>query len=127
MRRLSMIAAVLFATVAMGFAQNGKEVKGVSFDKLSNYLDLRADQVDEVEKINDYFVAQLGQPLSAEALCNNPKPKDAQNALLCNLKLMKKVLDKKQYNKYVALINVTRANQEVKTTNPVLESYLAEK
>lgn len=127
MRRLSMIATVLFMTVAMSFAQSGNETKGTSFEKLSYYLQLQPEQVEQVAQINDYFVKQLGQPLSAEALYNNPKPEDAQNALLCNLKLMKKALTKEQYRKYVALINVTRANLEAKVTNPVLESYLAEK
>jgi len=47
--------------------------------------------------------------------------------LLCNLKLMKRALTKDQYRKYVALINVTRANQEDKVSNPLLDSYLAEK
>ena len=122
-----MIVTVLFMAVAVSFAQKGNETKGASFEMLSRYLQLQPEQKEEVSKINDYFVSQLGQPLSAEALCNNPKPKDAQNALLCNLKLMKKALNKEQYRKYVALINVTRANQETKATNPVLESYLAEK
>lgn len=122
-----MIATVLFMTVAMSFAQSGNGTKGTTFEKLSYYLQLQPEQVEQVAQINDYLVKQLGQPLSAEALCNNPKPEDAQNALLCNLKLMKKVLTREQYHKYVALINVTRANQENKLTNPVLESYLAEK
>ena len=70
---------------------------------------------------------ELGQPLSAEALCNNARPEETRNALLCNLKLMKRALTKDQYRKYVALINVTRANQEDKVSNPLLDSYLAEK
>lgn len=127
MRRLSMIATALFMAVAMSFAQDVNDSKSASFEKLSSYLQLQPGQVEQVAQINDYFVQQLGQPLSAEALCNNPKPENAQNALLCNLKLMKKALTKEQYRKYVALINVTRANAETKVTNPVLESYLAEK
>ena len=47
--------------------------------------------------------------------------------MLCNLKLMKRALTKDQYRKYVTLINVTRANQEDKVSNPLLDSYLAEK
>lgn len=84
-------------------------------------------QIAEVSEINTYFENQLGQPLSAEALCNNARPEETRNALLCNLKLMKRALTKDQYRKYVALINVTRANQEDKVSNPLLDSYLAEK
>ena len=57
----------------------------------------------------------------------NHRPEETRNALLCNLKLMKRALTKDQYRKYVALINVTRANQEDKVSNPLLDSYLAEK
>ena len=77
----------------------------MSFDKLSRYLQLDANQIAEVSEINTYFENQLGQPLSAEALCNNARPEETRNALLCNLKLMKRALTKDQYRKYVALIN----------------------
>ena len=45
----------------------------MSFDKLSRYLQLDANQIAEVSEINTYFENQLGQPLSA-ALCNNARP-----------------------------------------------------
>ena len=84
-------------------------------------------QVSEVAEINAYLENQLGQPLSAEALSQSERAKDVQNALLCNLKLMKRALTKEQYGKYVALINVTRANQPKAISSPDLEAYLAEK
>lgn len=127
MRKLSMMVAAWVLATLVSFAQQSKEAEGVSFDKVSKYLQLAPDQVEQTAQIYAYFVNQLGQPLSGEALCNHPKPENVQNALVCNLKLMKKVLTAEQYRKYVALINVTRANQEVKTSNPVLDSYLAEK
>ena len=40
---------------------------------------------------------------------------------------MKRALTKEQYGKYVALINVTRANQPKAISSPDLEAYLAEK
>jgi len=118
MRRLGMMVVALMMVATMSFAQKVSDSKSMSFDKLSRYLQLDANQIAEVSEINTYFENQLGQPLSAEAL---------RNALLCNLKLMKRALTKDQYRKYVALINVTRANQEDKVSNPLLDSYLAEK
>lgn len=126
MKRLGMIVAALVFAVTVSFAQSGNSSKGMSFEQLSRYLQLEPEQKGQVSKITAYFVEQLGQPLSAEALCNNPRPAETQNALLANLKLMKKTLTKDQFRKYVALINVTRANQDVKTSNPVLDSYLAD-
>ena len=126
MRRLGMMVVALMMVATMSFAQKVSDSKSMSFDKLSRYLQLDANQIAEVSEINTYFENQLGQPLSAEALCNNA-PEETRNALLCNLKLMKRALTKDQYRKYVALINVTRANQEDKVSNPLLDSYLAEK
>ena len=127
MRRLGMMVVALMMVATMSFAQKVSDSKSMSFDKLSRYLQLDANQIAEVSEINTYFENQLGQPLSAEALSNNARPEETRNALLCNLKLMKRALTKDQYRKYVALINVTRANQEDKVSNPLLDSYLAEK
>ena len=124
MRRLGMMVVALMMVATMSFAQKVSDSKSMSFDKLSRYLQLDANQIAEVSEINTYFE---NQPLSAEALCNNARPEETRNALLCNLKLMKRALTKDQYRKYVALINVTRANQEDKVSNPLLDSYLAEK
>ena len=118
MRRLGMMVVALMMVATMSFAQKVSDSKSMSFDKLSRYLQLDANQIAEVSEINTYFENQLGQPLSAEALCNNARPEETRNALLCN---------KDQYRKYVALINVTRTNQEDKVSNPLLDSYLAEK
>lgn len=120
-----MMVAAMIATAS--FAQDANGSKGMSFDKLNKYLRLDANQMVEVAQINSYFENQLGQPISAEALCNNARPEETRNALMCNLKLMKRVLTKEQYRKYVALINVTRANQEDNLSSPLLDSFLAEK
>ncbi|MDY4846209.1 MAG: hypothetical protein SO169_08020 [Parabacteroides sp.] len=128
MKRFGMLVATMLLMATVGFAQEAKKSGEVSFEKLSKYLNLNVEQYEEVSRINDYFVNQLGQPLSGEALCHNAKPQEEiDKALLCNLKLMKKALSKEQYGKYVALINATRANMESKVSNPMLDSYLAEK
>ena len=126
MRRLGLLVAVaLMMGATTSFAQGNKEA--ASFERLSKYLRLTEAQVSEVAEINAYLENQLGQPLSAEALSQSERAKDVQNALLCNLKLMKRALTKEQYGKYVALINVTLANQPKAISSPDLEAYLAEK
>ena len=126
MIRLGLLVAVaLMMGATTSFAQGNKEA--ASFERLSKYLRLTEAQVSEVAEINAYLENQLGQPLSAEALSQSERAKDVQNALLCNLKLMKRALTKEQYGKYVALINVTRANQPKAISSPDLEAYLAEK
>ena len=127
MRSLGMMVVALVMVATVSFAQKVNDSKSVTFEKLSKYLQLQPEQIAQVTEINAYFENQLGEPLSADALCNNAKPEETQNALLCNLKLMRRALTNDQYRKYVALINVTRANQEDKVSNPILDSYLAEK
>ena len=128
MRRLGLLVAVaLMMGATTSFAQSNKEANQASFERLNKYLRLTEAQVSEVAEINAYLENQLGQPLSAEALSQSERAKDVQNALLCNLKLMKRALTKEQYGKYVALINVTRANQPKAISSPDLEAYLAEK
>lgn len=125
MKRLMMsVAFMLVAT--MGFAQNPGE-KGMSFDQLNRYLGLTGQQVEKVATIHSYFEKQLGGVVNSETMFNNAKQKDADNALLSNLKLMKKVLNDDQYRKYVALIKVTSENSKVNASNnALLDSYLAE-
>ena len=128
MRRLGLLVAVaLMMGATTSFAQSGKEANQTSFERLSKYLRLTEAQAPEVAEINAYFENQLGQPLSAEALSQSERPEEMRNALLCNFKLMKRALTKEQYRKYVALINVSRANQPMAITSPDLEAYLAEK
>lgn len=128
MKRLGLCAAVaLMMSTMMSFAQEGREANQKSFERLNKYLRLTEAQVSEVAEINAYLEGQLGQPLSAEALNQIDRSEELQNALLCNLKLMKRTLTKEQYHKYVLLINATRANQLIAVTSPDLEAYLAEK
>ena len=128
MRRLGLLVAVaLMMGATTSFAQSGKEANQTSFERLSKYLRLTEAQASEVAEINAYLEGQLGQPLSAEALSQSDRAEEVQKALLCNLKLMKRTLTKEQYGKYVALINVTRANQPKAISSPDLEAYLAEK
>lgn len=125
MKRLMMsVAFMLVAT--MGFAQN-PDAKGMSFDQLSRYLGLKNSQVEKVATIHSYFEKQLGGVINAETMFNNARQKEADNALLSNLKLMKKVLDDNQYRKYVALIRVTGENAKMHNShNAIVDSYLAE-
>ena len=102
MKRLGLCAAVaMMMSTMMSFAQEGREANQKSFERLNKYLRLTEAQVSEVAEINAYLEGQLGQPLSAEALNQIDRSEELQNALLCNLKLMKRALTKEQYHKYV--------------------------
>lgn len=128
MKRLGVIVAMMAMAITVTFAQGKDNSKGVSFERLSSYLQLKPNQVDKVYKINEFFVNQLGQPLSSESLFNNDRSKEEiENALIGNLSLMKRALTDEQYEKYVALINVTRENHKIEDESPALARYLSKK
>lgn len=128
MKRLGVIVAMMAIAITVSFAQGKDNSKGASFQRLSSYLQLKPNQVDKVYQINEYFIKQLGQPLSSEALFNNDlSDKVVENALIGNLSLMKRVLTDEQYDKYVALINVTRENHQIGEESPALARYLSKK
>lgn len=73
----------------------------VSFTRLSKYLNLNDDQRASVYDINEFFK-------------NEQESMDVtkDKALKHNLKLMKNVLNKDQYRKYLMLLNVTSSNRQ---------------
>lgn len=124
MKRLGLSVAVLLMSATLAFAGNKEKAPfSVSTYQLSNYLELTSDQVDEVEKINEYFQQMQHASMRAD---ESQKEAKMQKAIFSNLKLMKRVLDADQYRKYVALINVTNNNNRLRAIEATPDSYLAE-
>ena len=124
MKRLGLSVAVLLMSATLAFAGNKEKAPfSVSPYQLSNYLELTSDQVDEVEKINEYFQQMQRASMRAD---ESQKEAKMQKAIFSNLKLMKRVLDADQYRKYVALINVTNNNNRLRAIEATPDSYLAE-
>lgn len=124
MKRLGLSVAVLLMSATLAFAGNKEKAPfSVSTYRLSNYLELTSDQVDEVEKINEYFQQMQRASMRAD---ESQKEAKMQKAIFSNLKLMKRVLDADQYRKYVALINVTNNNNRLRAIEATPDSYLAE-
>lgn len=106
-----MLATVVSASVFAQDAQVKSEAKWdgtINKAKLVRYLNLSAEQNDEVADICDYFESQMKR-------ANSSKEKDTQirNAVYGNLKLMKKTLDEKQYADYVRLMAMTLHNKGI--------------
>lgn len=126
MRRLGMAVAALLMCVTMSFAQKpslSREPFVVSTEKLSSYLQLTPDQMDEVANINEYFIEMQNQSVKASA---KNQDKKMYQAVYGNLKLMKKTLDPGQYRKYVTLLNITNNNNRILGGNALPDVYLAD-
>ena len=104
-------------SMTMTFAEN-EEVKNVNhveaYDmsvnmrKLSVALDLKADQMDAVENIHNYFNAEMQLAAFADEADREALVKKAVER---DIKWMRYVLDQKQYRTYLMLLNATLNNR----------------
>ena len=124
MRRLGLVfsAIVLVATMSFGQSKKVNLVSDINFEKLSNYLQLKPSQMNEVASINEFFSEQLAD---ASRVSESRYDKKVHQAVYSNLKLMKGTLSEDQYRKYLTLINVTNNNNRLFSAG-YGDTYLAE-
>jgi hypothetical protein len=124
MRRLGLVfsAIVLVATMSFGQSKKVNLVSDINFEKLSNYLQLKPSQMNEVASINEFFSEQLAD---ASRASESRYDKKVHQAVYSNLKLMKGTLSEDQYRKYLTLINVTNNNNRLFSAG-YGDTYLAE-
>ncbi|HAD02718.1 MAG: hypothetical protein EOM05_10820 [Clostridia bacterium] len=124
MRRLGLVfsAIVLVATMSFGQSKKVNLVSDINFEKLSNYLQLKPSQMNEVASINEFFSEQLAE---ASRVSESRYDKKVHQAVYSNLKLMKGTLSEDQYRKYLTLINVTNNNNRLFSAG-YGDTYLAE-
>ncbi|HML69858.1 hypothetical protein [Macellibacteroides fermentans] len=124
MRRLGLVfsAIVLVATMSFGQSKKVNLVSDINFEKLSNYLQLKPSQMNEVASINEFFSEQLAE---ASRASESRYDKKVHQAVYSNLKLMKGTLSEDQYRKYLTLINVTNNNNRLFSAG-YGDTYLAE-
>lgn len=112
MKRLVLLAVVALGMSATSFAGEKVESKNWKVDvnvaKLSKYLDLDANQREQVATISEYFADKVQ---SASYAKEAKQGKKLREAVYGNFKLMKRTLTDKQYKKYVQLLNVTLKNR----------------
>ncbi len=114
MKRLGMTLMAALCLTATAFAAGNQPTdanwyKNINVDKLGQYLNLTADQHQEVSDICDYFGRQMTQAHRSK----KNQEKLLRKAVYSNLKLMKQTLDEKQYANYVRVLNVTLNNKGI--------------
>ena len=124
MRRLGLVFSAIGLVATMSFGQSKKVnlVSDINFEKLSNYLQLKPSQMNEVASINEFFSEQLAE---ASRVSESRYDKKVHQAVYSNLKLMKGTLSEDQYRKYLTLINVTNNNNRLFSAG-YGDTYLAE-
>ncbi len=112
---MTLVGAMCFSATILAAGNQPTTAKWngeINAYKLGQYLNLRADQSEEVTNICNYFAEQM---LKANNAKDNTKL--LRNAIYGNLKLMKNVLTPKQYSKYAAVLNITLNNQGIALEN----------
>lgn len=118
MKRLGLTLVAVVCIAANTFAVENQPVKEgtakqwearINVDKLGKYLQLNAEQKNQVNTICDYFNEQM---IRANRSHKN-HDKMLRNAIFGNLKLMKQTLTKKQYAEYMKVLQVTLQNNDI--------------
>ena len=104
MKRLGLTLVAAVCLTAGAFAAGN-----INVNKLGKYLNLSANQQEEVTNICDYFNEQMSRAASSK----KSQEKLVRNAVYGNLKLMKKTLSEKQYADYAKVLNVTLQNKGI--------------
>ncbi len=127
MKQLVIAVVALTMSTTVGFSQNASSNIDEPFNpnvvQLSKYLELSANQFDDVVLINEYFVDKQRDSLTGK---EKHRDKKMYIAVYGNLKLMKDVLDEDQYRKYVTVLNVTNNNKKSAGVTSMIDSYLAQ-
>ena len=101
----------LVAMVMMTMSANAQSIDNnskLTFDRLASYLELRVNQIEPVKTA----MAQFESSMQAYyQLQNTSKGGEAWEKIQARHKAtMKNVLDKKQYDKYIAMLDLTVKN-----------------
>ena len=101
----------LVAMVMMTMSANAQSIDNnskLTFDRLASYLELRVNQIEPVKTA----MAQFESSMQAYyQLQNTSKGGEAWKKIQARHKAtMKNVLDKKQYDKYIAMLDLTVKN-----------------
>ncbi|WP_018668729.1 hypothetical protein [Bacteroides gallinarum] len=114
MKRLGLTLAAAVCLTASVFAAGNQPTTAkwegsINVTKLSKYLQLSAEQHEEVTNICEYFNEQMSRATNSR----KNQEKLLRNAVYGNLKLMKKTLNEKQYADYAKVLNVTLQNKGI--------------
>ena len=100
----------LVAMVVMTMSANAQSVNDskLTFDRMSSYLELRSNQIEPVKTAMAQFTASME---TCFQLKDGSKAGEAWEKVQKNhKKAMKKILDEKQYDKYVQMLDLTAKN-----------------
>ena len=116
MKKMMIALVAMFVMTMSAFAQSNDNSSNFSFDRMCSYLELTADQRETVK------TAMLQLTSSMEALYQQEDPSKGaetwEKIQARHKKTMKKLLNEKQYDKYVQIFDLTIKNKSEQMANP---------
>lgn len=123
MKKVFVIMAMLFAMCVGANASNENETEfkvenvemykfNIHHKKLEMVLNCESEQIDFV----DYAISEFEKDMLFAATINEDESRNLiiKNTIKKNLNLMQMILDRKQYKKYLMLMNLTLNNRGIK-------------
>ena len=108
MKKMMIALVAMFVMTMSANAQSNDNNGKISFDRLSSYLELTANQIEPVKTA----MAQFSSSMEAYYQLNDAsKGGEAWEKIQARHKAtMKSILDEKQYNKYIQMLDLTAKN-----------------
>jgi hypothetical protein len=108
MKKMMIALVAMFVMTMSANAQSNDNNGKISFDRLSSYLELTANQIEPVRTA----MAQFSNSMEAYYQLNDAtKGSEAWEKIQARHKAtMKSILDEKQYNKYIQMLDLTAKN-----------------
>ncbi len=115
MKKMMIALVAMFVMTMSANAQSVNNDGKISFDRLSRYLELRINQVEPVKTA----MAQFSSSMEAYyQLQDASKAGEAWEKIQARHKAtMKNVLNEKQYNKYIQMLDLTAKNTAERMMN----------
>ena len=101
------LVAMVMMTMSMN-AQSANDNRSMTFDRMSSYLELRIDQVEPVKTAMAQFDSMMEALYQLKDASKGPEMWEKIQA--SHQKTMKKILDAKQFDKYVQMVELTAKN-----------------
>ena len=111
----------LVAMVMMTMSANAQSIDNnskLTFDRLASYLELRVNQIEQVKTAMAQFESSMQAYYQLQDASKGGKTWEKIQAR--HKATMKKVLDKKQYDKYIAMLDLTVKNTAERMTEQQL-------
>lgn len=114
MKKVIIALVAMFVITISANAQSDNNSKA-TFDRISSYLELRVDQVEPVKTAMAQFSSSME---SIYQMNDASKIGEAWEKIQNHHKAtMKKILNEKQYNKYVEMLDLTAKNNAERMMN----------